>query len=93
MKAPHEVVKFPVISEKGTQIQEKENKYIFNVFQSANKIEIKYSIEELFNVKVKKVNTMNVRGKRKRVRKEPGFTSSWKKAIVTLEPGHKIEFI
>ena len=93
MRAPYKIIKSPVISEKGTLLQERENKYIFEVNPKANKIEIKHAIEELFNVQVKKVNTMNVRGKKKRVRREEGMTSSWKKAFVTLLPGQKIEFI
>lgn len=93
MKYPHEIVKYPVISEKGTEMQEKYDKYFFRVDLRANKIEIQQAIEELFNVKVKKINTMNVRGKKKRLGRYAGVTSAWKKAIVTLEPGQKIEFV
>lgn len=68
-------------------------KYTFEVMKTAGKIEIKMAVEKLFGVKVDKVNTMNVRGQKRRVRAEAGYTPSWKKAIVTLKPESKgIEF-
>lgn len=82
----------PIITEKsmgGLQ----ENKYTFKVAKNANKIEIAKAVEELFNVQVASVNTMNVRGRAKRVGLNRGVTPSWKKAIVTLAEGSKtIEF-
>ncbi|MGN0598114.1 MAG: 50S ribosomal protein L23 [Ruminiclostridium sp.] len=71
-----------------------ERKYVFEVAKSANKIEVKKAVETMFNgVKVAKVNTMNVRGKKKRMGRNEGYTSAWKKAIVTLEKDSKtIEF-
>lgn len=82
----------PIITEKsmgGLQ----ENKYTFKVAKSANKIEIAKAVEELFGVQVASVNTMNVRGRAKRVGLNRGVTPSWKKAIVTLAEGSKtIEF-
>lgn len=82
----------PVISEKsmlGTSMK----KYTFKVAKNANKIEIAKAIEELFDVKVSKVNTLNVRGRLKRQGKTQGYTPSWKKAIVTLtEDSKSIEF-
>ena len=82
----------PVISEKsmlGTAMK----KYTFKVAKNANKIEIAKAVEELFGVKVSKVNTLNVRGRLKRQGKTQGYTPSWKKAIVTLtEDSKSIEF-
>lgn len=71
-----------------------DRKYVFEVAKSANKIEVKKAVETMFNgVKVAKVNTMNVRGKKKRMGRNEGYTSDWKKAIVTLEKDSKtIEF-
>ena len=90
MKEPYKVVKHFIRTEKSTE-QEPQNKYFFSVDRRANKIEIKKAIEEIYQVKVKSVNTMNLRGKMRRVRYQPGRTASWKKAIVTLREGHKIE--
>ena len=90
----------PILSEKMTRLQEDQNKYAFKVHSDANKIEIKEAVEKKFNVKVKKVNTMRIKGKVRRmtvrsggrVIRTEGKTSSWKKAIVTLEEGYKIDF-
>jgi large subunit ribosomal protein L23 len=68
-----------------------ENKYTFKVRKDSNKTEIKKAIEELFNVDVVKVNTMNVKGKVKRLGRNEGKRADWKKAIVKLAPGSKIE--
>ncbi len=86
----YDVIREPLITEKGAY-QEKENKYFFRVRRDANKHEIREAVERLFNVKVDKVNTMVTGGKWKRVRFQPGKTSDWKKAIVTLKEGQKIE--
>ncbi len=68
-------------------------KYTFEVMKSANKIEVKKAVEALFGVKVEKVNTISVKGKKKRVGRSEGYTSDWKKAIVTLTADSKtIEF-
>ena len=67
------------------------NKYTFEVARDANKIEIGKAVEELFGVTVKKVNTINVKPKRKRVRYVPGYTRRWKKAMVTIAEGETIE--
>lgn len=92
MKAAQDIILHPVITEKSMEgIQSK--KYTFRVAGDANKLEIAKAVEELFGVKVAKVNTMNVRGRMKRVGKFSGFTSDWKKAIVTLKEDSKtIEF-
>ncbi|MEG1995394.1 MAG: 50S ribosomal protein L23 [Bacilli bacterium] len=84
------IIKAPIITEK-TQDLMNNNAYVFKVDKSANKTQIKQVIEEKFNVKVKNVNTLNVKGKKKRVGKYSGRTSDYKKAIVTLKEGSKIE--
>jgi large subunit ribosomal protein L23 len=86
----YDIVKTMVRSEKGL-MQEPERKYSFQVARDANKIEIKKAIEEIYKVKVQDVNTNIVRGKLKRVRQEQGSTTPWKKAVVTLKVGQKIE--
>ncbi|MDY6935552.1 MAG: 50S ribosomal protein L23 [Spirochaetota bacterium] len=80
----------PVVSEKTTVMSE-ENKYVFRVSMKANKHLVKKAVKEIYNVNPVKVNVMNVRGRRKRVRYQYGYTSGWKKAIVTLREGDKIE--
>jgi large subunit ribosomal protein L23 len=90
VKNPRDIIVKPVISEKSTGLLE-DNKYTFWVSTDANKVEVKQAVENLFKVKVEKVNTMNVKGKRKRVRQFVGKTPDRKKAIVTLREGDKIE--
>lgn len=87
----YDVVLEPVITEKMAAQEEKQNKYAFRVHADANKKQIKSSIEKMFNVHVTSVNTMNKQGKWRRVRFQPGRTASWKKAIVTLKAGEKID--
>lgn len=86
----YDIIKTLVRTEKGT-LQELDRQYLFKVAPTANKIEIKKAIEEIYNVKVQSVNTTVVPGKLKRVRHEVGRTTPWKKAIVTLKEGEKIE--
>ncbi len=91
MKDPYEVVERPLVTEKSIAGAE-QGKYTFRVNKTANKIEIARAIEQIFNVKVDNVNTMTVRGKKKRLGRYPeGKTPAWKKAIVTLKPDYKIE--
>ena len=87
-----DIILRPIVSEKSMAgIGGK--KYTFEVAKSATKIEIARAVEELFGVKVNKVNTLHVRGHLRRQGKTQGYTSSWKKAVVTLTPGSKnIEF-
>lgn len=85
------VIKKPIISEKSTALAEVANRYVFKVDQSASKTEIKQAIEQLFKVKVKAVNTMLMHGKNKRVGRFEVKRSNWKKAIITLQAGQKIE--
>ncbi len=86
----YDIIKSMVYTEKGTD-QEAQRKYLFEVSKDSNKIEIKKAVEEIYKVKVQDVNTSIVRGKLKRVRKDFGSTTPWKKAIVTLVEGQKIE--
>jgi large subunit ribosomal protein L23 len=90
MKSPYEIIDTLLRTEKGT-IQAEARKYFFSVSKSANKIEIKKAVETIYKVKVDAVNTQVVPGKLKRVRREQGYTSEWKKAVVTLKDGHKID--
>ena len=92
MKLAQDIIIAPVITEKSMSgIGDK--KYTFKVAKDANKIEIAEAVEALFKVKVEKVNTINVRGKEKRMGRYSGYTASWKKAIVTLKADSKsIEF-
>ncbi|MFO7890785.1 MAG: 50S ribosomal protein L23 [bacterium] len=83
----------PILTEKLSELQEKQNKYGFVVDKNANKIEIKRAVEKKFEVKVKRVTTMNFQGKLKRMGRFEGRRASWKKAIVTLEENDKIDFI
>ncbi|WP_099321599.1 MULTISPECIES: 50S ribosomal protein L23 [unclassified Anaerococcus] len=84
MKSPYEIIKRPIITEKSMGLLD-ENKYTFEVDKNANKPEIKAAIEAIFDgVKVKKVRTMNYRGKKVRTRFGYGKRADWKKAIVTL---------
>ncbi|MFH0907773.1 MAG: 50S ribosomal protein L23 [bacterium] len=92
MKQPYAIIKKLSLTEKGSRLTEKENKYMFRVDGDANKLEIKKSVEALFRVNVTKVNTLNRKGKEKRNRRgQFGTTVSWKRAIVTLKEGEKIE--
>jgi large subunit ribosomal protein L23 len=86
----YDIVKNLVRTEKGTMI-EPQRKYIFQVASNANKVAVRRAVEEIYNVKVDFVNTSMVPGKLKRVRQVQGKTTSWKKAVVTLKEGHKIE--
>jgi large subunit ribosomal protein L23 len=92
MRAAQDIVIRPIITEKSmTGIPLK--KYTFRVAKDANKIEIAQAVETLFGVKVSKVNTISVRGRMKRYGKFSGYTSDWKKAVVTLKEDSKtIEF-
>lgn len=90
MKNPHDIIKWPLITEKAYSLAEK-NKYTFIVNPAANKIEIKKAVEELFKVHVIKINTMNVKGKPRRVRNIAGYQPDRKKAIVTLKEEDKID--
>ena len=91
MNNPKEILQQALISEKATTLQETANCYVFRVATSANKMEIKKAVEKAFNVKVKEVSTVRVKGKTKRVGRFQGKRSDWKKAFVWLKAGDKIE--
>lgn len=86
-----DVLKRPVLTEKTILLQQTENKYTFDVELTATKPEIKDAVEKMFNVKVERVNVMNVRAKTKRLGKYVGKTNRRRKAIVTLKEGYSIE--
>ncbi len=90
MITAYDIIKTLVRTEKGAML-EPERKYFFRVARSATKLDIKKAVEEIYNVKIESVNTGIVPGERKRVRMQFGYTPEWKKAIVTLKEGQKIE--
>lgn len=87
----YEILRRPIITEKSTLLQE-QNKYVFEVATVANKPRIKAAVEMAFNVKVQAVNTLMVPPKVRMRGRRPGIRPGWKKAIVTLHPGDKIQF-
>ena len=93
MKNLYDILVGPLLTEKGAALKENENKVLFRVAKHANKIEIKKAVEEIFKVKVDRVSTINCKGKNKRMGKYEGKRPDWKKAIVTLKEGEKLEII
>ena len=91
MRNARDIIIRPIITEKSMRLTQEENKYTFEVAKSANKISIRQAIEEIFNVKVESVSTVNVEGKLKRVGRYEGRTNSYKKAIVKLAEGQDID--
>lgn len=87
---PMSILRRPVITEKSTDMQEYERRYVFEVSPAATKHQIKWAVELAFSVKVLKINTMNVRGKKKKYGPKATAKRSWKKAMVTLAPGDTI---
>ena len=91
----------PLLSEKVSRLSEENKQYAFHVAANSNKLQIKNAVEEKFSVKVKKVRTMNYKGKMKntsvrsngKVLRTSGFRSDWKKAIVILSEGHEIDIV
>ena len=90
MKTYFDCIVEPLRTEKGS-LQEAYQKYYFKVTPTATKKEIRAAVEKIFNVHVVGVNTQRVKGKLKRVRYQPGYASDWKKAIVTLKKGEKLD--
>ncbi len=88
----YQIIKKPLITEKGTKQKEQSNQFAFEVDRRANKILIQEAIERIFKVKVSSVRVMNIKGSERRVGRNVGRTADWKKAIVRLAPGEKIEF-
>jgi len=93
MKDLHEVIRRPIVTEKITEMRESHNRYCFEVARWANKHDIKRAVEVLFKVKVEDVNTMNFKGKVKRLGRSQGARPDWKKAIVKLAKDNKIELV
>jgi len=93
MKNIFDVIKKPCLTEKGMLLQETENQVVLKVDPRANKIEIKEAAEKLFNIKVTKVRTANMHGKTKRVGRHVGRTQDWKKAVISLAEGQKLDFL
>ncbi|HEY2731647.1 MAG TPA: 50S ribosomal protein L23 [Polyangia bacterium] len=105
MRTPEQVIKRPLLTEKGTLLKETggnpsgeldpetvKSQLLFEVAKDANKVEIRHAVEKLWNVDVISVRTSIVRGKEKRVGRFVGKSSNWKKAVVTIAPGQNIEF-
>ncbi|MDP8265507.1 MAG: 50S ribosomal protein L23 [Candidatus Aceula meridiana] len=90
MATSYDIVRTLIRTEKGTFL-EAERKYLFEVAKTATKVDILRAIEDIYKVKVQSVNTLVVPGKKKRVRQALGHTPDWKKAVVTLKEGQKIE--
>ncbi len=86
----NEILIRPIVSEKSTGMMEL-NKYVFEVSMKSNKLMVRQAVKELFGVQPERVNIMRVRGKRKRIRYQYGKTAAWKKAIITLKEGDKID--
>ena len=94
MIEPVKIIREPVITEKTTLKMETENKYSFRVDPRANKIKIRKAVEQMFNVKVVKINTKIRKAKPRKVRfRQEGKTASWKEAIVTLQKGQSIDIL
>ena len=92
MKEGQKIIRKPLITEKSTRQKEEGRQYVFEVHRDANKIEIQQAVERLFKVKVLQVRTSNVLGKIKRLGRRYGKRPDWKKAIITLKEGDRIEF-
>jgi large subunit ribosomal protein L23 len=91
MKAYHYIIKGPIITEKTHGLKEAANKVTLKVDVKANKVEIRKAVEEIFKVKVLSVNTVRMKGKKKRLGRTEGTRPDWKKAVVTLAPGEKLK--
>ena len=86
-----QIIISPVITEKGTSLQEKYNQYLFRVARRANRIQVKQAVEKIFNVKVEGIRMVIVKGKQRRIGRSAGFRPNWKKAVVTVKEGQKID--
>ena len=89
---PYQVILRPLVTEKGFHKAERYNQYAFEVNRLASKDDIRHAVEEMFDVKVVRVNTQNRKGKPRRTKFRIGRTKAWKKAIVTLDSEHRIDF-
>jgi large subunit ribosomal protein L23 len=88
----YDVIQTPLITEKGTLVNEIANQFVFRVRREANKDEIRRAVETLFKVRVRRVRTTNYLGKKRRVGRTVGTRPAWKKAYVTLAEGQRIDF-
>ncbi len=88
----YRILEKPLITEKSTMMQEHGNRVMFQVQRSANKMQIKEAVQKIFNVTVLDVNTINVKSKSRRFGRHQGQTKAWKKAIVLLKEGDRIDF-
>ena len=88
----YQIIRRPLVTEKSTLSKENNNQLVFEVAPKANKVEIRRAIESIFNVRVLKIRTIHMKGKKKRIGKIIGRRRDWKKAIVTLGAGERIEF-
>jgi len=89
---PHQIIIRPLVTEKGMHRSTRYNAYAFEVNRLATKTDVRRAVEQLFDVKVERVHTQNRKGKARRSRFRTGRTKDWKKAIVTLNEEHRIEF-
>ncbi len=92
MEHVYDVIRKPIVTEKSVALMER-NKYTFVVDKRATKTQIKHAVEKIFNVKVKNVATMNMKGKLRTMGRTQGYRPDWKKAIVTLAEGSRIEIL
>lgn len=90
MSKYHSLIRYPSITEKNTILRETQNRYVFEVLRTASKPQIKEAVEKLFGVTVVSVNTMLVKGKKKRMGRFAGYRPDWKKAIVKVQEGQSI---
>ena len=89
---PHQVILRPLVTEKGMHRSTRYNAYAFEINRLATKADVRRAVEELFSVKVIRVHTVNRKGKPRRSKFRNGYTKDWKKAIVKLDPEHRIDF-
>jgi large subunit ribosomal protein L23 len=92
-RAPRDVIIRPLMTEKSMRLKDEQNTVTFQVRPDANKVEVRRAVEVVFNVKVADVRTASYEGKLKRMGRHAGRRADWKKAIVTLQPGHKIDLV
>jgi large subunit ribosomal protein L23 len=88
----YQIIRRPVVTEKGSTLKDENNQLLFEVDPASNKSEIKKAVEKLFKVTVLSVRTQNRQGKRKRMGRSVGRRKNWKKAIVTLKEGDRVDF-
>jgi large subunit ribosomal protein L23 len=88
---PHQVILRPLVTEKGVHRSTRYNAYAFEINKLATKADVRHAVEALFDVRVLKVHTQNRKGKPRRTKATYGYTNDWKKAVVTLDPEHRIE--